>query len=339
MHFFSNYTRTLLSFVFVCSFTTFGWAQITRKITKADENKIKKEARELIQSLEEEYLFFLTEPSSQRSSRLATLTIPGAQRSFYDDKVVIENDFYISEINHLDKNERDKLVGNYFDWLAENYGVYDNGDDPNQGKSVKITITKVSRIQAISDQDSMYVNVAFDIQYDGIARNKFAFKPAERIAELRLEREGKNWRPYIMSLRFLNPDIGVENKSRNVPILEETLGVDIKFADVINTPDIKNVSRSPSLLKAFNDNDLWGLLIDEDNDKRVLLQPQFCEINEFANGRSLVCLDGKWGCIDTSGKIVIECIYDLPFSFIKNKALVQLGGKPLNIDLNGKVVK
>ncbi|MCE7059228.1 WG repeat-containing protein [Dyadobacter sp. CY343] len=313
--------------------------QTSRTITKADENKIKQEARKLIGNLEFEYDFFLTETALQRRSRLAALITPGAGRIFFNDKVIVENDFYDADIKDLEKSARDKPVEDYFNELSDKFGAHDNGDDPNQGKQVKINLTKVSRVQAVSDADSMYIKVAFEVTYDGKARNGYAFKPVDRVAELRLEREGRNWRPYISSIRFLDSATGIENRTRNVGIVEQILGVDIKFADVINTPDIKNVSRSPVLLKAFNDNDLWGLLIDEDNDKRVLVQPIFCEINEFIDNRSLVCQDGKWGCIDKSGRIVIDCIYDLPFSFVKGKAQVQLGGRAMTIDTNGKVSK
>lgn len=313
--------------------------QTSRTITKADENKIKQEVRQLIENLEAEYDLFLSESALQRRSRLAALITPGAGRVFYNDKVIIENDFYDAEVKGLEKSERDKRVEDYFNELSDKFGAHDNGDDPNQGKQVKINLTKVSKVQAISDTDSMYIKVAFEVNYDGKARNGYQFKAVERVAELRLEREGRNWRPYITAIRFLDPEASIENKSRTVGIVEQILGVDIKFADVINTPDIKNVSRNPVLLKAFLDNELWGLLIDEDNDKRVLVQPIFCEINEFIDNRSLVCLDGKWGCIDKSGKIVIDCVYDLPFSFVKGRAQVQLGGRSMFIDLNGKATK
>src|SRR5215217_974997 len=101
---------SVLSFLLLLISTSCLWGQTSRTITKADENNIKQKARSLISNLKFEYDLFLSEPASQRKSRLAELITPGAERIFYNDKVIIENDFYDAEIKDLEKSARDKMV-------------------------------------------------------------------------------------------------------------------------------------------------------------------------------------------------------------------------------------
>lgn len=313
-------------------------AQTSRKITKADENKIKRETRNLIDALDQEYDFFLASTASERDNRLGHLLTPGAQRMFANDKVTIEDDFFDTSVEGLEQRDRDLPVEDYFNRLAAKFGENDQGESVNAGKTVALKITQLSKIQAHSDVDSMYIKATFEILYDGVARNGHPFKNAERVAEMTLEREGKNWRAYIRSLRFHDPAIAIDSKAASVGIVEEVMKMDIKYEDAIAS-ETKIVSRIPSI-KAFYSNELWGLFTDENNDKRILAQPVFCEVDEFTEeGRALVCQDGKWGFVDREGKLAIPCRYDLALSFVKGKAQVEFGGRRMTIDVNGKIVK
>ena len=47
-------------------------------------------------------------------------------------------------------------------------------------------------------------------------------------------------------------------------------------------------------------------------------------------------LDGKWGFVDSTGKLAIPCKYDWAYSFSEGLAGVVLDGVGFCIDKNGK---
>jgi hypothetical protein len=326
--------------ILLCIFSkTVVFAQSARQITESDELKIKNEARNLVEVLQAEYNFFLTSSALERKDQVARLTAPtSTERMFLNDKVIIENDFINREIEGLPNSERDKPVADYFNDLAKEFGMTDNGQEPNGGKYVSISNISVSNVLAMSAQDSLFVKLIFKIAYPGSARNGFVFKDAQRVAEVRVEKEGKVWRGYITAIRYFNPNAEPDDKSRFVSIAENKEKPLYKYADVLNR-ETKTVSRIP-LLKAFLINDLWGLLSDEDQNRKILAQPQFCEVDNFSDdGLAMVCKDGSWGYINREGAIVIDCQYDSAEAFKKGKAKVQLGVMTMTIGVNGKEIK
>ncbi|EOZ2107593.1 WG repeat-containing protein, partial [Campylobacter coli] len=58
----------------------------------------------------------------------------------------------------------------------------------------------------------------------------------------------------------------------------------------------------------------------------------------FSEGLVAVKLNGKWGFIDKSGKIVIESKFDSGGHFSEGLAGVKLNGKYGLIDKSGKIV-
>ena len=58
---------------------------------------------------------------------------------------------------------------------------------------------------------------------------------------------------------------------------------------------------------------------------------------DFHDGLALISKEGKWGCIDKSGKEVIPCLYN-EFSFSEDLACVEKEGKWGYIDKTGKEV-
>ena len=325
----------LLLFLFSFS-ASFGQAK--RQITKSDQAAMQREARKIVEDLQEEYNTMLSMTTSERTSRLATLTIPGLQRIFIDDQVVIENDFAEFDVAGMSKQEREKKVEEYFYDVARNFGTSDDGEAPNSDKSVLISNILTSVVQAESPRDSMYVSVLFDIAYDGKARNGYLYKPSQRIAEMRLMREGerKTWRAYLVSIRFFDPETKLNNPAKAVPVVEDAPGKEFTFEQAIVTEN-KVVKLQP-LLKAFPFGDRWGLL--NDLDRKVIVQPKYCDIDTFSDdGLALVCLDSYWGYINQNGEEVIACQYIYAERFQKGKARVQQGASIFTIDLNGALVK
>jgi hypothetical protein len=61
-----------------------------------------------------------------------------------------------------------------------------------------------------------------------------------------------------------------------------------------------------------------------------------CPPGHFNEGRAWVSLDGKYGCIDTKGNMVIPAVYDEEGEFFSDGlAYVMLNGKRFYIGLNG----
>ncbi len=56
------------------------------------------------------------------------------------------------------------------------------------------------------------------------------------------------------------------------------------------------------------------------------------------NGYAAVCRDGKWGFVDTEGKLVIDCAYEDAESFCNGFAAVYIDGKWGYIDTEGNVI-
>ena len=61
-------------------------------------------------------------------------------------------------------------------------------------------------------------------------------------------------------------------------------------------------------------------------------------ITDFEEDLAGVCLNGKWGCIDETGKVVIPCKYDNVQEFKDGLATVELNGKYGFIDKTGREV-
>ena len=74
--------------------------------------------------------------------------------------------------------------------------------------------------------------------------------------------------------------------------------------------------------------------------RRSLLNFLFSNINsEYKSGLCGVCLNSKWGYVDTNGQLVIECKYDEITEFdFENKAIVKFNGYWGIINQEGKTV-
>lgn len=87
---------------------------------------------------------------------------------------------------------------------------------------------------------------------------------------------------------------------------------------------------------AQNTDKMWGLL-----DKvtgRWLSKPQYDEVSFFKNGFAPVQRNGKWGCINTDGKEVINAQYDLIGNINSGYAYYQKNGMFGFVNINGKEI-
>ncbi|WP_114070515.1 WG repeat-containing protein [Runella rosea] len=326
----------------------FVFGQSKRVITKSDEKIIRDKALEVIRSLESDYNAILTSTSDDRKRIQENLVSPIFEaRKFVNDSVIIENDFAIEELADLPPDKRDILVEKYFRDLAVAFGLSDNGDEPNANKKVTLTDIGLTKIMQVSPKDSLTIKVFFTINYDGVARNGFVFttpKEKKRVALLQIERAKKNWKVYIKLIKFYNEITDLDD-SNNITIIndiaESTQVLDYYSPDVVKAQQ-KAVS-SDRILKKFYVDEKWGLLKDADNDKRILVQPSFCDIGLFSDQEGLapVCQDGVgiWGYIDRQGTLVIPFQYSKAGEFKKGKAKVELGMKKLTIDTTGREIR
>ena len=72
--------------------------------------------------------------------------------------------------------------------------------------------------------------------------------------------------------------------------------------------------------------------------KKLKTQYNYDRIGEFSEGRAIVCLNGKYGFIDTDGKEVIPPYYDYACDFQQGNANVKFKNKWRVIDRDGKVI-
>jgi hypothetical protein len=309
-------------------------------ITKGDERMIRNAARNVITTLSNEYNFFLKEDSQQRNDRLSELVTPGQEMIFTDYlSRSIENDFRVREIENLTDQETEINVEKYFSDLAENYGMRDNGEDRNQDKEVTIKLLDLKLCYVPLDS-LFFVKAYFSIKYDGIAKNGFRFKPVNRVADLVILKENR-WRAYIRGIRFLDNRDKANDYSKNVRIVEDQTDASLRFAEIVNVNTKKTVNRKP-LLRAYQEGELWGLLIDEDSNKKILAEPQWCDVDEFSeDGLAAVCFEGDWGYINTEGYLTIPYQFAQAGTFKNGKATVLKNGqfKPIVIDKTGKEIK
>jgi hypothetical protein len=72
---------------------------------------------------------------------------------------------------------------------------------------------------------------------------------------------------------------------------------------------------------------------------RVVIKPQFDYANNFADGRAVVTVGGKYGYVDKAGQLVVRPQFEWAYAFSKGIAGVKRDGKFGLIDADGRWVK
>ncbi|ADQ41578.1 KWG repeat protein [Caldicellulosiruptor acetigenus I77R1B] len=75
-----------------------------------------------------------------------------------------------------------------------------------------------------------------------------------------------------------------------------------------------------------------------DNNKYLLIKPQFDEVDNFSEGLAAVCKKDKWGFIDKNGKLVIDFKFDEVGRFSEGLAAVCVNNKWGFINRTGNIV-
>lgn len=123
-------------------------------------------------------------------------------RSFYNEKVIIENDLDAGA--YVNPVKEDLSITNYL----ENFDVfYKKSEEP----SVSFTILKISSLKKSS---YFYYNVLFESKFRSTDKDGSQYRTVSRIAEIRLEFD-TIWNAYIQAVRFaprnFNPDDSKNN--------------------------------------------------------------------------------------------------------------------------------
>ena len=82
-------------------------------------------------------------------------------------------------------------------------------------------------------------------------------------------------------------------------------------------------------------NGKWGFI---DNTDKVVIPLNYDWVGSFSEGLAAVEHNGKWGFIDNTGKVVIPFKYDWAWSFSEGLARVSQNDKYGFVDNTGKVV-
>lgn len=338
---FSLYKSFLSGFkLFLLCFFLIGTTVAQNKITSNDEIIIKSKAKDLIRNtLLQQFNLLLESDSEQRQQLINNMVLPtdGNMSTFIDDQVVIEDDF--STNTKFSKEVPPLKIETYLNNIRNAYGIQDNGNYENEGKSIMFNNITTSKVMAIDPKSPLFIKVFFDVQYTGIdRRTQLAFKqPCHRVAEIQLKKLKSSWSLAIQTLRFVR-DLE-EDFAKNVIVEKVVITPDIQKSMIID--ETKIVSSNP-IIQAFKSNEKWGIKNLNQNEK-VLSGPIFDDIYDYSeDGLALVNIEGLWGYIDLEGKIVIKCEYDNAESFSeekKGRAKVFKGMDVFFIDKNGSKIK
>jgi len=88
-------------------------------------------------------------------------------------------------------------------------------------------------------------------------------------------------------------------------------------------------------LASVEQNGKWGCINKSGN---IVIPIVYDQVGGFYEGLAYIKLNGKYGFIDKSGKHVIPVVYDHPSTFSEGLARVELNGKYVFIDKTGKQV-
>lgn len=88
-------------------------------------------------------------------------------------------------------------------------------------------------------------------------------------------------------------------------------------------------------LMARTDGHKWGFI---DETLKLVINCIYDDVNDFSEGLATVNLNGKWGFIDKCGTVIVSCIYDRTYSFLEEIGVVKLNNKYGFVDKAGKII-
>jgi tetratricopeptide (TPR) repeat protein len=166
-----------------------------QELTANEGTEITFQAKRLVSELEN-YLNTISNSDLSEtdiSEIIANSYSDPANRIFFDDKVIIEDDI---DPAAGPKKRKDFEVSKYL----RNF-------DLMYAKSAENTVTFSNLTTSnLKKKDFYYVKVYFDCQFSGTYRNKTSYQPRKRVATVRADMEDKKWKTYLIGIQFYTPE-------------------------------------------------------------------------------------------------------------------------------------
>ncbi|GAB4027373.1 hypothetical protein [Spirosoma koreense] len=163
---------------------------------------------------------------SERNAVINNSFLPNPAQIFYSDGVIIEDD--IDPAHNSAENTVDLGVERYLRNLDLFYAKSD---------TFSIVFSQVITSKVEEAKDFPYIKVFFTSYFKGkYTQGNIAYRPVQRVAELRAERIDGKWRTFIVRLGFLKPGEGISTTP--------SIGKDSDLGSLINSPEMIFQSRN-----------------------------------------------------------------------------------------------
>ncbi|WP_225000354.1 tetratricopeptide repeat protein [Cesiribacter sp. SM1] len=138
---------------------------------------------------------------------------------FFSDAAIIEDN--VKPSNLRASHEQDKNVKDYLKYFDLMYAKSDE-------QTVEFSDLQASNLKY---RDYLYIKVKYTSHFKGRHKeDTTAYSPTERLAEIRVERKDNQWKTYITSIVYYNPDSPLDSTESDVE-LDETVADDGTFSN------------------------------------------------------------------------------------------------------------
>lgn len=201
--------------LFVAAFLTAGRVVGQDSLSNRDAAEIRYKAERMVRTELNDLLNTLSNNSYQtlevEESIHSSYSNSGRNRIFRDSLVVVEPDINPTVVHAGQAGE--EALGKY---LRDVDLLYKKSD------SATIAFDHV-RSSPVKKNEDLYVKVYFNSLFKGrSAISDQAYSTTNRLAEIKAEKEGNQWRLYIVRLAFFNPEDTAGDVANNIPIKYET---------------------------------------------------------------------------------------------------------------------
>jgi tetratricopeptide (TPR) repeat protein len=201
--------------LFVAAFLTAGRVVGQDSLSNRDAAEIRYKAERMVRTELNDLLNTLSNNSYQtlevEESIHSSYSNSGRNRIFRDSLVVVEPDINPTVAHSGQAGE--EALGKY---LRDVDLLYKKSD------SATIAFDHV-RSSPVKKNEDLYVKVYFNSLFKGrSAISDQAYSTTNRLAEIKAEKEGNQWRLYIVRLAFFNPEDTAGDVANNIPIKYET---------------------------------------------------------------------------------------------------------------------
>lgn len=154
---------------------------------------------------------------------------------FYSEEVIIEDDIKPSNLGTQLK--QDKSIKEYLKYFDLTYVKTDN-------ETIEFSNFETSNLKY---RDHLFIKIKYTSQFQGRHKDDTAsYKPTERVAELRVEKKDNQWKTFISSIVYYDPNKPV-NSTENDVTLNTSVDDDGMYLNLID--GLKSESNSLNKLK------------------------------------------------------------------------------------------